>query len=298
MIAQSPPLPNCFVVGAARCGTTTIYRYLLEHPDAFVPAERKELGWFSNAAGRVDDFAVYRRLFASGASKATRIDVSPQYLYSENSAALIRNACGSEVRIVALIRNPVNAARSLWQFQTSHGHERLDFLAAIEAEETRKKNPVGLSGWPANYYYVDRYRYAPQIKRFLEVFGTNQVRIFVYEEFFGSVTGWAELCDFLQLDRQCIPFPVRTRHNQGGRSRNAALARLLANPPKPIRLVGHVLLPDAMRWKLASTLEKWNLLPQSDRLPAEQHAAVRRLFADDIVKTSQLIGNDLNALWH
>jgi hypothetical protein len=210
----SPILPNCFVVGAARCGTTTLYRYLLEHPDAFVPTERKELGWFSSAVGRVDDFAVYCRLFEAGRNKGARIDISPQYLYSESSAALIREACGGEVKIVVFIRNPVDAARSLWQFLISHGHEKLDFLSAIEAEESRKKNPVGLSGWPANYYYVDRYRYSPQIKRFVDVFGTNQVRIFVFDKFFGSQDAWEGLSDFLQIDRRLIPFPIKTRHGK------------------------------------------------------------------------------------
>jgi len=296
---HSPVLPNCFVVGAARCGTTTIYRYLLEHPDAFVPAERKELGWFSSAVGRVDDFTVYCRLFESGRGKVSRIDVSPQYLYSENAASLIRNTCGSDVRIIVFIRNPVDAARSLWQFQISHGHEKLDFFSAIEAEESRKKNLIGLSGWPANYYYIDRYRYAPQIKRFVDVFGKKQVRIFVYEKFFGSQDGWCDLADFLKIGRRQFPFSIRTRHNQSGQSRNATLARMLAKPPTMLRLAGRAFLSDAMRWKMASTLEEWNLLPQPRRgLPGEQHAAVRQLFAEDIVETSQLIGSDLNAVWH
>jgi hypothetical protein len=297
-VSHSPVLPNCFVVGAARCGTTTIYRYLLDHPDAFVPTERKELGWFSSAVGRVDDFALYCRLFEPGKGKGARIDVSPQYLYSENAATLIRNTCGSDVRIVAFIRNPVDAARSMWQFQISHGHEKLDFLSAIEAEESRKKNSIGLSGWPANYYYVDRYRYAPQIKRFVDVFGTNQVRIFVFEQFFGSQDAWEGLSDFLQIDRRLIPFPIKTRHNQSGQSKNAALARMLANPPKALRFAGRA-FSDAMRWKIASALEEWNLLPRPRRdLSAEQHAAVRQLLAEDIAATSQLIGSDLNAVWH
>jgi Sulfotransferase domain len=294
----SPGLPNCFVVGAARCGTTTIYRYLLDHPDAFVPAERKELGWFSSAVGRVDDFALYCRLFEPGKGKGARIDVSPQYLYSENAAALIRNTCGSEVRIVIIIRNPVDAARSLWHFQTSHGHEKLDLLSAIEAEESRKKNPIGLSGWPANYYYIDRYRYAPQIKRFINVFGVKQVRIFVFEKFFSGQDGWSDLADFLQLDGRRIPFPIRTRHNPSGQSRNAALARMLANPPMTLRLAGRAFLSDTMRWRIARTLEEWNLLPKVRSVfSIEQHVAVRQLFAKDITETSELIDSDLNAIW-
>jgi hypothetical protein len=298
-VLSSPVLPNCFVAGAARCGTTTIYRYLLDHPDAFVPAERKELGWFSSAVGRVDDFALYCRLFEPGRGKGVRIDVSPQYLYSENAATLIRNTCGDNVRILIFIRNPVDAARSLWHFQNSHGHEKLDFLPAIEAEESRKKNPIGLSGWPANYYYIDRYRYAPQIKRFLDVFGMKQVRVFIYEQFFSDQDGWRNLSDFLQIDSRLTPFPITTRYNPSGQSRNPVLARVLANPPKLLRLVGRALLSDAMRWKMASTLEEWNLLPKTQRdLSVEQHDAVRQLFAKDIAETSELIGSDLNALWH
>jgi hypothetical protein len=294
---NSQVLPNCFVVGAARCGTTTIYRYLREHPHAYVPGARKELGWFCDVDGRVDDFAVYCRLFEPGKGKALRVDVSPPYLYSENAATLIRKTCGDDVKVVVFIRNPIEAARSLWQFQISRGHETLDFLSAIEAEEGRKKNPMGLSGWRANYYYIDRYRYAPQIKRFIDVFGKEHVRVFVFEKFFGTENGWWELCDFLRVDGRLLPFPLGTRHNQSGRSRIAILARTLANPPTLLRLSARALVPDAMRWKIASAVEEWNVLPQPQKLSAQQRTTVRQLFANDVAETSRLIGADLSADW-
>jgi len=66
-----------------------------------------------------------------------------------------------------------------------------------------------------------------------------------------------------------------------------------------LRLAGRAFFSDAMRWKLASAFEEWNLLPQPQTgLVAEQRAAVRRLFAEDIIETSRLISSDLNAVWH
>ena len=296
---SSEILPNSFIVGAARCGTTAVYRYLLEHPDVFVPRERKELGWFSKEGGGVGNFDLYCRLFEPGGGKPCRVDVSTGYLYIESTPLAIRSTCGEDIRIVVFVRNPVDAALSLWQFQVAHGHESLDFLCAVEAEPSRRANPAALSGWVPNFFYVDRYRYAPQVMRFIEVFGADRVRVIVFERFFGDILGgWRDLCEFLGIDPLATPVTLGTRHNQSGRQRSNHVARMLADPPSVLRRAARALLPPALTWKIISSIDAWNITPGGPVvLPPEQRATIRRLFADDIAEMSRVTGIDLENAW-
>src|SRR4051812_34789639 len=107
-------LPNFFIVGAPKCGTTALYSYLRQHPDVFMP-RRKEPKFFatdldcgSPREGRyfVRDRDAYLSLFAS-AGAASRIgEATPHYLYSAVAAQGIKEFCG-EVKIIALVRDPV-----------------------------------------------------------------------------------------------------------------------------------------------------------------------------------------------
>jgi hypothetical protein len=272
---------------------------LRDHPEAFVPRERKELGWFSSDDGRVDNFDLYCRLFVPGRDKPRRVDISPAYLYTENTPLAIRDACGMDVRIVILVRNPVEAARSLWSFQVSRGYETLDFFSAVEAEAARKASPAELVGWAPNYFYIDRYRYAPQVKRFIDVFGAERVRLFVFERFFDDLQrGWRELCEFFEINPLVTPVALGAHYNRSGRQRNPYLGRIVAKPPTALRWGARALLPAALRWKVASAIETWNVIPTADRnLTSEQRASLQPLFASDITEMCRLTGIDLHAAW-
>lgn len=292
-------LPNSFIVGAPRCGTTSVHHYISQHPEVYVPRSRKELGWFTDEHGRVASFDLYQELFEAGAAKPCRLDVSTSYLYPRGTAEAIRATCGAEVRIVIFMRNPAEAAYSLWQFEVAHGFETLDFLSGIAAESRRLSGELPIGGWPPNSFYQQRYRYYNQVRRYINVFGRERVHLVIYERLFEDLRrGWRELCDFLKIDRNFEPTDLGARLNAGGRPRSARIREFLAAPPPALRRAARR-LPSRWRWRAVAAMQRFNIItaPRTNLSP-ERREFVLSLFEDDLQELQKLVGFDLREIWH
>src|SRR5437667_5641216 len=102
-------LPNFFIVGAPRCGTTALYTYLRQHPDIFLP-ETKEPHYFNrdmNSGGAIRDHKEYLSLFAGAQGRARVGEASVYYLSSAYAAREISKVCPG-AKIIVMLRNPVD----------------------------------------------------------------------------------------------------------------------------------------------------------------------------------------------
>ncbi len=149
--------PNLIVIGASKCGTTALYNYLLRHPDIFVPV-KKELHFHSHqelmkrTAGPGDRFiaaqtcsnaAQYESYYAGSEEKKVRVDVSPSYLFFPQSIDSIIQCCGDDVKIVCLVKHPVDKIISQYSHLLSAGREDLPFKKALEEEHARYAKGYG-----------------------------------------------------------------------------------------------------------------------------------------------------------
>ena len=139
--------PDFLLIGAKRGGTTSLSRYLAEHPDVldlFPRAEKiKGLYYFDEQYPRGDRW--YRSHFPTRAQRALRSragaparvgEASPYYLY--HPLAPTRAAAAvPDARILVVLRDPVERAYSHWKERRSNDGDPLDFAAAIDAEEGR-----------------------------------------------------------------------------------------------------------------------------------------------------------------
>ena len=141
--------PDFFIVGAAKSGTTSLYSYVRQHPEVFLPS-MKEPRFFvdpdyfgGDALGhltQVRDLDEYLGLFA-GAPECARVgEASPVYLYSRGTAERIRGF-RPDASIVAILRNPVDRAYSHYWLHVRLGAERLSF----EPTGARVDHPVGIA---------------------------------------------------------------------------------------------------------------------------------------------------------
>jgi hypothetical protein len=302
--ARSPdaPGPGALVVGAAKCGTTTVHDWLARRADVWVPPGRKEIGWFApGASSDVRSLEGYLALFdAPEARGRLRVDVSTSYLYPESTPGAIRGALGPDVRIVVLLRDPVRMAFSLWQHMVRDGGEPLGFAAALAAEGGRLHDPrfrAEAQGWHMNYYYAARASYAPQVERYLATFGRERVRVFVFEEFFAP--GWPELgalCDFLGIARPDAGGAPR-RANVGGTIRSPRLRAWLGRRTPLKSLVGRALGPELKR-RNRQRLNDLNTRPYTPSASdVAACAALRARLAPDVRALERLLGRDLRRHW-
>src|SRR5262249_28411890 len=162
-------LPKFFIVGAAKSGTTSLYAYLRQHPEIYMP-ERKEPCYFIAWKGGVQSRQAYEGLFSKANPQQRIGEASTPYLYDPEAPQKIK-ALVPDAQILMILRNPAEAAFSLWRMNRNvlKAREQLSFPKALEAETTRRGDPRFRKGcrgwWHGNYYYFDRGCYYQQVKR-------------------------------------------------------------------------------------------------------------------------------------
>ncbi|HEX3276144.1 MAG TPA: sulfotransferase domain-containing protein [Gemmatimonadales bacterium] len=208
--------PSVLVIGAQRSGTTSLFNYLAQHPDVRVPLG-KEIHYFDLHYDR--GLAWYRGRFPYSRQLqrgALTLDASPYYLLHplapERAAQLL-----PQVKLIALLRNPVERAVSHYQHEVRGGREPLSLPDALEAEaertageEERLAREPGYYSFPHHRYtYQRRGIYLDQLQRWLRHYDRSRLLIMQSERLFRDPVGaTAVVHDFLGLR------PHRLEHYQ------------------------------------------------------------------------------------
>lgn len=286
--------PDFFIVGAPKAGTTSLYRYLIQHPAVYMP-KLKEPHFFGewHPIREVKDLGDYLSLFAGVPEEIRAGEATTSYLYSPTAAQEIKRFQPS-ARIIIILRNPVDRAYSnYWEQREARDWEQKDpletlsFEDALEAEEERIQQ-----GWNYVFHYVGCGRYAEQIARYLDVFGQDGVRTYLLEDL---VQDPEDVCrdvfSFLELDAD-HPINVGKIHNPSGPARSALLSKLLydrSSIKEPVKKV----VPLAVRAGVKEWLRVRNVRP-APKMSPETRSRLQGLFQHDILRLQELIGRDLS----
>jgi hypothetical protein len=191
------PLPNFLVIGAQKSGTTWLYYYLKSSRNVFVPLEQKELAFFDNLA-RFQKLGEeqYREYFSGWNGEAAIGEVTPGYIWTslhykhwgapiESRASTpkrVRDVLGSDVKIVALLRNPIDRAHSAFIHHRKKGR--------IKPTEMLK------DVW-MRHGIIHMGFYAAHLREWASVFSKQNFWIRPYEAFFSNREHLISLLDFL-----------------------------------------------------------------------------------------------------
>jgi LPS sulfotransferase NodH len=198
-------LPSLLILGAQRSGSTSLFNYLVQHPDVLPPLG-KEIHYFDLHYQRGLNWYRGRFPYAHRLRGGTlTLDASPYYLLHplapERAARLLPGA-----RLVALLRNPVERALSHYQHEVRGGRESLPFERAIEQEVERlsgeeerlRSDPTYYSFNHHRYSYVRRGRYLEQLRRWVEHYPRSQLLVLQSERLFADpVAATAAVHEFL-----------------------------------------------------------------------------------------------------
>lgn len=186
--------PDFVIIGAQRGGTTSLHRYLGEHPQIVLPAT-KELHYFSRYYARGADW--YRTQFPICLPAGTLTgEATPYYLFHPHAPRRLR-AFAPDAKLIVLLRDPVDRAYSHYHHERRRGNEPLSFEAAIAAEEERLRGEVARmladEGYdsPAHRHhgYLARGRYAEQLRAWFDVFPRERVLVLESETFYADPRG-------------------------------------------------------------------------------------------------------------
>jgi hypothetical protein len=309
-------IPDFFIVGHAKSGTTALYLMLRRHPQIYLPA-LKEPQFFAPEM-RVDPRlarqlprtrAEYLALFTGASPQQRAGEASPSYLRSRGAAAQIAEL-QPDARIVAILREPSSFLRSLHlQFVQTMIETEPDLRKALQLEEPRRAGrelPRGSHG-DGVLMYSEHVRYVEQLRRFHAMFPRERVLVLIYDDFRADNEGTArQIMRFLEVD-DSIPIPsieanptVRVR---AARLHGVKRAVHSAQGPasRTVKTAIDALIPRSLRLKVIRPIRR-NIrrrvlfgepAPPDEELMLE----LRRRFQSEVVALSDYLQRDLVKLW-
>jgi hypothetical protein len=225
-------LPGFLIVGAQRCGTTSLYRTLSQHPAVVKAVLHKGVHYFDMNYGH--PLSWYRAHFplTAAAARAARgagtppvtFESSPYYMFHPLAAERIA-ADLPGVRLIVLVRDPVERAYSAYAHERARGFETEPFerALALEAErldgeaERMTAEPGYLSHSHQHHAYTARGRYVEQLERLEKLVGRDRLHVVDSGDFFTQPeAAYDGVLDFLELRRGA--YPAFERHNARPRS--------------------------------------------------------------------------------
>lgn len=290
-------LPQFFIAGAPKCGTTFLAHYLARHPLVYMP--RKELHYFGSdlhfTAPRIsyDDYASH---FAAARAEDVVGEASVWYLYSTRAAREIREFL-PEARIIIMLRNPVDMLWSLHsQMLFTLNEDIPDFEQALAAEPERARGErlPGTVNFPAGLLYSRVARYAPQVRRYLATFDPDQIHVVLFDDLVKDPSQiLSRSLEFLGVAPH--GFGVLHPVNPATTLQSRKVRRILNRPPRLVRSVGR-LLPRWLRHELIRAGNRANTRPETrGRIPDPVRLKIGPQFEADVRELESLINRDLSA---
>jgi hypothetical protein len=294
-------LPNFLIIGAAKSGTTSLWHYLRQHPQICL-SPRKEPRFFvfegetvayrgpgdiSWTEESVTTLEAYRALFDPSPDQTALGEASNVYLYFARKAAPRIARLIPQARLIAILRNPVDRAYSNYLMLRGEGREsHTDFRRALQEEGKRLRE-----GWSPGWAYTGRGFYADSISVFREHFPGGQMLFFLYEDLRDSPQRTlGAIFDFLGI-RRFTPDMSR-RYNVSSVPRWRWLAYALRHRT-PLSRTLRLFIPEPARNAINARLRD-AVAVRPPKMSGEDRRFLRDMFAEDIAKTSALIGRDLS----
>ncbi len=280
---MSRVLPNLIVGGAQKSGTTTLHRLLESHPGVFFPARPQEIHFFDLDDRYARGLDWYAGHFTAWRGEPVIAQTSPLYLYEPAVAGRIAAALPA-ARLIFVLRRPIDRAASHYWHEVRYGWEPLSFEEALEREPERLR---GGQEARRHYSYLDRGRYASQLRRYLDLFPAEQILVLTYDQLVADLPGLGRRCaDFLALPVAGWTLPAGDepfRHNRAQVPRFRALQRWV----RPARAS----LP-ALAW----LVDRVNLVPgRYPPIASATRARLAEVFAHEIEDLARLTSLDLSA---
>ncbi|MBF8188856.1 sulfotransferase domain-containing protein [Nonomuraea sp. K274] len=237
-------LPSFLIAGGQRCGTTSLYRALAQHPLLLKPVLHKGVHYFDVGYGHGLSWYQGHFPLRVGAALATHRYGAPAQAFESSPYYLFHPLAGERiaaelpgVKLIVLVRDPVERARSAHAHELARGFEtESNFEYAIELEARRlagaekmlRESPLSVHHSHRHHAYLARGRYADQLDRLEPLIGRDRILVLDSHRFFGEPeTVYDRVLEFLEVPH--LGYPAFERHNgrPGPRRVSRELAQVL-----------------------------------------------------------------------
>lgn len=284
-------LPNFIIIGTQKAGTTSVGNYLNEHPDLYVVPQ--EVHYFARLNSKpyytpnqsvifkAMSLADYQALFAD--TKARYVgEKSPSYMVYPNTAQAIADTC-PDVKIIAILRNPVKRAFSAFLHAVMNGHEvTTDFAEGLAREEERIA-----AAWDPLFYYYKNGLYTEQLQPYFDLFPAENIKIILFDDLKQPLDVMRDLYAFVGVDPNFTP-TTESHYNTSGipNSRFSAIWSVWKQINRRYPFLND-LIPKDLRASLKSSIT------YTPTLSHDMEVALIARYTDEVRQLERLIGRDL-----
>ena len=301
-------MPNFFIVGAQKAGTTSLYHYLNQHPQIYM-SPIKEPFFFDhemNSEGEVvrRDFGgrrqpprfanieEYRALFEGVEDEKAVGEATPLYIYAPGTPNRIERYVPG-AKSIALLRHPADRAYSAFLYAVRIGAEPLtDFAQALREEPRRIRNR-----WHYVFHYRSRGLYYRQLKRYYEVFGRERLGVWLYEDLREDPASVAQsVFRFLEVD-DTFASDTSSKHNPAGVPASVPARAAMRATDRAVGVLRKVvgptssILPPAFEMR---RLVQSRVLTEPPPIDPGLREELTFSYKEDILRLQDLIGRDLS----
>ncbi len=308
-------VPDFFIVGQPKSGTTALYEMLRSHPQIFMPDFKEPRYFASDLPSRYNDrpsgappetYADYLALFEPAGAEQHVGEASTAYIWSHTAAGLIAQA-QPQARIIVILREPASFVRSMHlQLLQIRVEKEKSLRKALALEDSRREGrnlPDTISNWPRVLLYTDRVHYVEQLRRYHTAFSPEQVLVLIYDDFRRDNAGTVrKVLRFLEVD-ETVPIEM-SEANPTVRMRSVRLdetvrAVSVGSGPvtRAVRSAVKTLTPRDLRVGAHRAIRR-HVVFGAPQAPDEKLALeLRRRFKAEVVALSEYLGRDLVSLW-
>lgn len=294
-------MPNFFIIGAAKAGTTSLAYYLNQHPQIHIsPIKEPNFFAFENEnvkfQGIGDDEVInrhsinnlrdYQAHFSPDKNVVAVGDASTIYLYSQKAALNIKGYV-PQAKLIVLLRHPVDRAYSNFLHAVRDNREPIiNFSQALHLESIRMSN-----NWGPLWQYKFRSFYYTHLKFYFSHFSPCQLRVYLYKDFVQNPLGiLKDIFFWFNIDQEYSP-DTSFRLNVSGVPRFRLVNRLLSNYGNWQRFIVPFISP-VVRKKLSSKLKALNL--KKPKLSQDIRTQLLDEYREDTLNVQQLTQMDLS----
>jgi len=275
--------PNFFIVGAPRAGTTSLYSYLNDTPGIYMSTIKEPRFFHHNLPESnlsiMHDKKKYLGLFRNVKDEKSIGEASPTYLYDSESSLLIHKVI-PHAKIIIILRDPVERAFSHYLLLKIQGIEKRSFHEAITRSIDKRKN--GINDYSS---YLDPGLYTKQVKRYVDIFGTN-VLILIFEELIkNKKEKIKEVLDFLEVDAEPPIIEIEKVYNAYGVPRGKIGRYIFSS--QTLASIASRIMPQSLKWKLKEKL----ILKKEEKpeLEKEDRYALESFYLNDVKELQSLL---------
>jgi hypothetical protein len=293
-------IPNFFLVGAPKSGTTAMSEYLRMHPQVFV-SDPKEPAFFSDdiQPSRFATLDEYLRLFAGAmADHAVLTDASTNYIHSHRALHRIYSLW-PQAKLGVMLRRPAELVYAFHGEMIRSGLENeIDFQKAwgLQAQRALRDYPPQTAAARHKLQYGWIGSVGTQMERLLSIFPRDQIQVIIFDDFRADPrSSYIRLLEFLGVEADDrTDFPV---FNQARTYRslwlNQSIWRMRRSLRKPLQRVYSLL--GVKGSGILTAVERFNLRAQArPELPPEFKEELTRYFAPEVRKLERLVDRDLS----